>query len=528
MTTIRILLFTLCIFSVAQAEVITDGSLGAKVELPGKDFHITPELGQQFGGNLFHSFQNFNLSESETATFSGANSVQNVIARVTGGQASTIDGTLRSTIPNADLYFLNPYGILFGKNAKLDLQGGFHASTADYLRLQDGGRFDARTPNNSLLTVAPVTAFGFLTDSPAAITTQDSQLAVANGKTFSWIGGELEFRGSETPIHDEGVYGNGGPTLEGYSWLLADAGRFNLASVASSGEVILTATDLELQAKGGNILVLNTDLTTHHNEGGGGSIFIRGGQLEVINSEINSNTLTQPGGVIDIQVDNLTLKGKDIHASIESDTYGTGAGGSIHLKVAEKLNLTWAGILVDSYSDQPQAGAAGNLTIQAREVNLKDAAWLSTATFSSGHGGTLSLQVAETLTISGIDEVGYSGGIYARSHNEELENAGAAGNLIIQARNVKLADGARLMSSTHGTGQGGTLSLQVAETLTISDGGISVDTENSVLEKAGNAGNLTIQARDVELTNGAQLGSSTFGSGKGGMFSIIVILNDIR
>jgi filamentous haemagglutinin family N-terminal domain len=146
MTTIKTLLFISCIFPAAHAEVITDGSLGAKVELPGKDFQITPELGQQVGNNLFHSFQQFNLSESESATFSGADSVQNIIARVTGGSPSMIDGTLRSTIPNADLYFLNPYGVMFGQHAKLDLQGGFHVSTADYLRLQDGGRFEARTP----------------------------------------------------------------------------------------------------------------------------------------------------------------------------------------------------------------------------------------------------------------------------------------------------------------------------------------------------------------------------------------------
>ncbi|MEZ5673216.1 MAG: filamentous hemagglutinin N-terminal domain-containing protein, partial [Thiotrichaceae bacterium] len=94
------------ILSTAQAEIITDGSLGAKVTLSGSEMQITPDLGQQLGSNLFHSFQDFNLSAGEIATFSGANSIQNIIARVTGGHPSMIDGTLRSTIPNADLYFL--------------------------------------------------------------------------------------------------------------------------------------------------------------------------------------------------------------------------------------------------------------------------------------------------------------------------------------------------------------------------------------------------------------------------------------
>jgi len=144
-----------------NAEVITDGTLGQNINLPGPDFQITPDLGQQHGGNLFHSFQDFNLNSLESAIFSGPNNVQNILSRVTGGNPSNIDGLIRSTIPNADMYFLNPYGIMFGPNARLDVQGSFHVSTADYLRLGENGRFDARNSNDSLLTVAPIASFGF-------------------------------------------------------------------------------------------------------------------------------------------------------------------------------------------------------------------------------------------------------------------------------------------------------------------------------------------------------------------------------
>jgi filamentous hemagglutinin family protein len=125
----------LLIFSPLYAEIITDGSLGTPINLAGPNFQIEAGLGQQRGGNLFHSFQEFNLKNHESATFSGANTIQNVISRVTGGHASQIDGLLRSTIPDADIYFLNPYGLMFGPNARLDVSGSFHASTADYLRL---------------------------------------------------------------------------------------------------------------------------------------------------------------------------------------------------------------------------------------------------------------------------------------------------------------------------------------------------------------------------------------------------------
>jgi len=80
---------------------------------------------------------------------------------------------------------------MFGPNAQLDVQGSFHASTADYLRLGENGRFDARNPSDSILTVAPIESFGFLTDSPAKITTQDSDLSVLKKETLSLIGGDL-------------------------------------------------------------------------------------------------------------------------------------------------------------------------------------------------------------------------------------------------------------------------------------------------------------------------------------------------
>jgi filamentous hemagglutinin family protein len=159
-------LFLIVIIPVStHAQITTDGSLGQALNLPGPDYQIGADLGQLRGGNLFHSFQDFNLQHFESATFSGPNHIQNVISRVTGGNPSSIDGLLRLTIPNADFYFLNPYGIMFGPNARLDVQGSFHASTADYLRLGDGGRFDARNPSDSILTVAPIEAFGFLDNS---------------------------------------------------------------------------------------------------------------------------------------------------------------------------------------------------------------------------------------------------------------------------------------------------------------------------------------------------------------------------
>src|SRR5918998_1223267 len=120
--------------SPVAAQVVLDGTTGPAGALGGPDYAIGAELGRRAGANLFHSFARFGLRTGESATFSGPEGIANVIGPVTGGERSDIDGTLRSTIPGADLWFLNPAGVVFGPNARLDLQGSFHVSTADELR----------------------------------------------------------------------------------------------------------------------------------------------------------------------------------------------------------------------------------------------------------------------------------------------------------------------------------------------------------------------------------------------------------
>jgi large exoprotein involved in heme utilization and adhesion len=85
---------------------------------------------------------------------------------VTGGSPSTIDGTINCSIAGANFFFINPFGVMFGPNAQVNVSGAFAVTTADYVKLGNGGRFDARNPANDVLTAAPVTAFGFLGNHP--------------------------------------------------------------------------------------------------------------------------------------------------------------------------------------------------------------------------------------------------------------------------------------------------------------------------------------------------------------------------
>src|SRR3954465_13995515 len=178
-----------------RAQIITDGSVGPKVNLSGSQVDIGADLGSRSGDNLFHSFEKFGIATGQTATFTGPGTIRNVISRVTGGEISNIDGTLRSTVGQADLYFLNPAGVVFGPNARLDVPGSFHVSTAHELRFADGTRFSTLDKTGSGLTVAPPEAFGFLDKSAGQIAVDQSQLQLSPGKALSLVGGDLTIDG---------------------------------------------------------------------------------------------------------------------------------------------------------------------------------------------------------------------------------------------------------------------------------------------------------------------------------------------
>ncbi len=155
-----LLITMLVLASAVSAEVAMDGSMGTAGPIEGPSYDIKAEYGQQAGSNLYHSFGTFNLATGDKAMFSGPDSVRNVISRVTGGQSS-IDGSIVSGIANADFYFLNPAGFLFGPNAGLDVQGSFYASTADYIRFGENDRFNSDPASFGDLSIESPTAFGF-------------------------------------------------------------------------------------------------------------------------------------------------------------------------------------------------------------------------------------------------------------------------------------------------------------------------------------------------------------------------------
>jgi filamentous hemagglutinin family protein len=493
--------------------VVLDGTLGASGPLSGPDYNITANLGKTVGNNLFQSFSQFDLVNGEIATFSGPVNIniRNILARVTGGSPSSIDGTIQSTIQGANLFFLNPFGVLFGSHAQINISGSFAVTSASYIKLADGGRFDAANPANDDLTAAPVSAFGFLGSTPGNITFQQSSLAVPAGQSFSVIGGAI--------------------TLSGAT-ILAPGGRVNLISITSPGELALDITALNALPDTtafsglGSIVVQDLDSvqsTVDASGTGGGQVVIRGGSLMVQNSVIEANTLGGTDGKgIDVGVTgDLSVDG----GQITTDTSGAGKGGAITI-AAGSVNLnaeanSVSGILSDSESSG--TGNGGNVSVTTPILNIQNGARISAATDGLGSGGNVTVS-ANSVDMDAQSAQGFGSaatGIFVSSLNNP---GGNAGSIVIRplssALSLQIFNGAQISAETDGSGTGGSINI-VADSI-ILDGQTSSQFTgiDAMTFGSGNGGDIQIQTRALTLASGSQLSATTFSAGAGGDITV--------
>jgi filamentous hemagglutinin family protein len=145
--------------------------------------------GSRAGANLFHSFQQFGLSQGQTANFLSDPSLQNILGRVIGGQASTINGLLQVTGGNSNLFLMNPAGLIFGPHARLNVPASFMATTADGIRLGNGW-FNAIGPNDYSSLMGTPNGVAFLGTQPGAILNAGI-LQAGQGQSLTLLGGTV-------------------------------------------------------------------------------------------------------------------------------------------------------------------------------------------------------------------------------------------------------------------------------------------------------------------------------------------------
>jgi filamentous hemagglutinin family protein len=523
----------------ASAQIVLDGKFGASGALTGPNYSIPAEVGATRGNNLFHSFSQFNLATGDAAAFSGPANIQNILARVTGGSSSSIDGTIRSEIPGANLFLINPNGIIFGPNAAIDVSGSFAASTANYLKLADGARFVASLDaDDSGLSTAPVSAFGFLGGSAASIKMDQTKLSVADGREISVVAGEVLMNGAE---------------------LKAAGGRINAVSTQVAGEV---PVDAFAALPGGGVIDLKNNSHIDASGEGGGRVVIRGGRLVVDTSKIEANSLgTGEGKGIDIAVtgDITLLTGGQINSLSPA---GLGNGGNIKITSAA-IDMDGGGLTDDFFNPTTGISAAtgepfigggtakgGDVSIRTGRLEMVNAAQISSASYGNGDAGRIeidaeSVRLDAQFLIAQItansqppDQAGGKGGdIVIRTGSFDLENgatvlaasfgAGPGGTIDLTAKTVKLGYGGVIVAGAFGAGPGGNIQV-TADTLKIDGrnyatgdegaGGIQAITTSGGDPAPG--GKIQIKAGSLEVVNGGTIFTSSFGLGQGGDISI--------
>ena len=354
---------------IAEAQIKPDGTTSTTVNQSGNDFTI--EQGDRINDNLFHSFNEFSVPTGGSAAFNNAGDIANIFSRVTGINISNIDGLLRAN-GTANLFLINPNGIIFGENASLNLGGSFFASTADSLLFEGNTEFSASNPQAAPLLEVNIPIGINFRDNPGDIVNQSTGdgfgLEVAPEKNLTLVGGNINFEAGQATASSGNI--ELGSLSEAGTVGINDDGRLNFPENVAKADISIS-----------NFSFL---ITETFGEGKAGDLAISAGSVNISDSFLITETLgTGDTGSITIDVTNGGVFNLSKKSLIAADSIGKGNGGDLTIS-AGSVEITDSSEITTSTFDE---GNGGKLEISAGSVEITDSSEITTSAFDKGNGG---------------------------------------------------------------------------------------------------------------------------------------------
>ncbi len=548
-------LFPIRVFAqsvLAQSNIVPDSTLGDanSVVIPNFD-GLPQELitgGAIRGQNLFHSFQEFNIFEGRGAYFANPEGINNIFSRVTGSNMSELFGTL-GVNGTANLYLINPNGIIFGQNASLDVGGSFVGTTADGIQFGEQGFFSATEPNEpTLLTVNPSAFFfnqlnpGNITNNSVAAAGLDPSgsftvfgLRVPDGKSLSLLGGNVEVDGGGViafggTVNFVSLADTGTVNLDiagdNFRFSFTDLARGNIAIINSAGLLALGNGGGEINLTANNIVIANNSLVETGIASGLGSPNTKAGNISLDasgnitldNSSLVLNqvrtTSTGNSGDILVNSNNLTLNNS---SSLSSLVVGQGDTGNIEINTTDSVTLNGTGDLsvatgIFNNVTNLATGNIGEVNIATENLSINNAAGIGTSNFGQGDSGDLEITANSVFL-----------------NNARLDTSsfiqGNSGNINIEGTNSIQINASTIFGTVgqDSAGNAGDISLESAQNIDLIDSFIEANIQSNTV---GNAGTINLQGNSISLTESSSLQSGFFAGGQGESGSISLEAND--
>ncbi len=506
----------------------------------GNNQDFTINGGTPLGNSLFHSFDRFSVPTQGSAIFNNPASIANIISRVTGTEGSNINGLIKVNGTDTNLFLLNRNGITFGPDAQLDIGGSFVASTAESLTFANGAAFVTDTTAlDPLLSIS--TPIGLqLGSASGAIKIEDSgytllpgitfpnimldssaSLRANAGQTLALVGNGITFEGGvvATPGgHIElGSVREGLVTFESIDGVLG--GSFDYSGVQQFSAMDFSARSLIDTSS----LLFDATGTPYAFGAQGGSIQLQGEHLtfrEASRALIQNYGASASGNLRATATDTLELVGEfstgERGSSLATMSYGSGSGGNVDITSPRLLLIGDTSIGTDTFT----TGIGGDVTIKATETIRFESNQEAMPDFGQINANSFGNSTSGTITISTGDLVILGDGISSQSLG-----AGAGGLVSVEAERITLASGGNIGASTLFAGQGGDVTV-TADTIDIQ--GINPrsfipSTITAPTTGAGNAGNVTVNARKISLSEGGRIDSSALAAGNSGVVNVTAL-----